>query len=127
MILGLSRLILEKTGLFGNFFLEGGGGSPIPKCICQNTDKKVNIFVKTKNAPEGLKRKINPQIYFWTEASQIGGVGGGGRHLGKSPKKSRIFFLTGSLTVLKRSILLPTSHGILKLSANVSICSWGHI
>ena len=29
-----------KTGLFGNFFLEGGGGSPIPKCICQNTDKK---------------------------------------------------------------------------------------
>ena len=29
-----------KTGLFGNFFLEGGGGSPIPKCLCQNTDKK---------------------------------------------------------------------------------------
>ena len=28
-----------KTGLFGSFSLKGGG-SPIPKCICQNTDKK---------------------------------------------------------------------------------------
>ena len=27
-----------KTGLFGKFSLKGG--SPIPKCICQNTDKK---------------------------------------------------------------------------------------
>ena len=30
----------EKTGIFGKFFPEGGGGSPFPKGICQNTDRE---------------------------------------------------------------------------------------
>ena len=36
------------------------GGSPIPK---SKIDQKVNIFVKTKNAPNGLKCKLNV-IFF---------------------------------------------------------------
>ena len=39
-----------KTRSFGNFFHCEGGGSPIPKSICQNSYQKVKIFVKTKNA-----------------------------------------------------------------------------
>ena len=47
-----------------NFFLsEEGGGSPIPKRKCQNSDQKVNNFVKTKTAPKDLKYKINHTFF----------------------------------------------------------------
>jgi len=56
------RKILEKIGenkKFWEFFSLREGGSPIPKSKCQNSDQKMNIFVKTKNYPKGLKCKIN--------------------------------------------------------------------
>ena len=31
---------IGKNKTIWEFFLEEGGGSPIPKCISQNTDKK---------------------------------------------------------------------------------------
>jgi len=85
-----------KTRSFGNFFHCEGGGSPIPKSICQNSYQKVNIFVRTKNAPNDLKGKINHTFFFLeTGVPKRGGGGiGGGRHLGKIPKKSRFFFLS---------------------------------
>ena len=83
-----------KTRSFGNFFHCEGGGSPIPKSICQNSYQKVNIFVKTKNAPNDLKCKINHTFFFWKQGFPKGGEGV--RHLGKIPKKSR-FFWTASL------------------------------
>ena len=49
-----------KTGSFGGVPIpksknrEFFGGSPIPK---SQIDQKVNIFVRTKNAPKGLKCK----------------------------------------------------------------------
>ena len=55
-----------KTRSFGNFFHCEGGGSPIPKSICQNSYQKVNIFVKTKNAPNDLKCKINHTFFLET-------------------------------------------------------------
>ena len=86
-----------KTRSFGNFFHCEGGGSPIPKSICQNSYQKVNIFVKTKNAPNDLKCKINHTFFFGNRGSQKGERGGGVRHLGKIPKKSRLFFWGASL------------------------------
>ena len=80
----------KKTVCFGNFALEGGG-SPIPKSKCQNSDKILTFFVKTKNDPYGLKCKINPKIFFRLRGSQKGGVEGGVRHLGKIPKKFSFF------------------------------------
>ena len=61
--------------------------------------QKVNTFVKTKNAPYGIKRKINPQFFFWTEASQIGGVGGGSDIWEKLPKNPVFFFWQAPLVV----------------------------
>ena len=42
-----------KTRSFGNFFLWEGGGSPIPKSICQNSYQKVNILMKTQQFLQG--------------------------------------------------------------------------
>ena len=72
-----------------NFFPLGGGGSPIPKSICQNGYQKVNIFMKTKNAPKDLKCKINHTFFLETGVPKRGG-GGGVRHLGKIPQTSRL-------------------------------------
>ena len=69
------------------------GGSPIPK---SKIDQKVKIFVKTKNAPKGLKCKTNQTFVFENTGSQKGGEGGV-RHLGKIPKKSRFFFWVSPL------------------------------
>ena len=66
-----------------------GGGSPIPKSICQNSYQKVNILMKTKNAPKDLKCKINHTFFLETGVPKR--VGGGVRHLGNIPKKSRFF------------------------------------
>ena len=67
---GNSGKTLRKREVLGICFLSGLG-SLIPKSNCEDSDQKVNIFVKTKNGP---KR---------------GGGGGGVRHLGEIPKKSR--------------------------------------
>ena len=48
----------------------------IPKSICQNGYQKVNIFMKTKNAPKDLKCKIN-HTFFWKQGFPKGGEGGG--------------------------------------------------
>ena len=79
------NIAAPKQEVLGIFSFERGGGSPIPKSICQNSDQKVNILMKTKNAPKDLKRKIN-HIFFGNMGSQKGGGGGGVRHLGKIPK-----------------------------------------
>ena len=76
--------------VLGIFFPLGGGGSPIPKSICQNGYQKVNIFMKTKNAPKDLKCKINHTFFFWKQGFPKGGEGGGARHLGKIPQTSRL-------------------------------------
>ena len=65
-----------KTRSFGNFFHCEGGGSPIPKSICQNSYQKVNIFVKTKNAPNDLKCKINHTFFLETGVPKRGEWGG---------------------------------------------------
>ena len=65
-------------------------GGPLFPNVYVRIPKKVNTFVETKNAPEGLKRKINPQIFFGTEASQIGGVGGS--DIWEKLPKNPIFF-----------------------------------
>ena len=80
------RKILEKIGenkKFWEFFSLREGGSPIPKSKCQNSDQKVNIFVKTKNAPEDLKCKINHH-FFWKQGFPKGEWGV--QHLGSIPK-----------------------------------------
>ena len=43
-----------------------------------NITQNVNIFVKTKNAQEALKHKINLKIFFVTWAFPYWGGGGGG-------------------------------------------------
>ena len=48
----------RKQEVLGFFFL------PIPKSICQNSDQKLNILMKTKNAPNDLKCKINHICFF---------------------------------------------------------------
>ena len=46
--------------------------------------------MKTKNAPKDLKCKINDTFFLETGVPKRGG--GGVRHLGKVPKKSRFFW-----------------------------------
>merc|ERR1712105_421200 len=89
LILSLSLSLREKTVCFGNFALEGGGGAPIPKSKCQNSDKILTFFVKTKNDPYGLKCKINPNFFFQLRGSQ---KGGGGPPFGKNSQKIPFFF-----------------------------------
>ena len=60
------------------------------KAPCQNSYQKVNIFVKTKNAPNDLKGKINHTFFLETGVPKRGG---GGPTLGKNSQKSR--FLGG--------------------------------
>ena len=67
----------RKQEVLGIFSFERGGGSPIPKSICQNSCQKVNILMKTKNAPQDLKCKINHTFFFGNRGSQKGGRGGG--------------------------------------------------
>ena len=78
------------------FSFERGGGSPIPKSICQNSCQKVNILMKTKNAPKDLKCKINHFFFFWKQGFPKGGRGGegGGPTLGTNSQKIP-FFLGG--------------------------------
>ena len=76
-----------------------GGGSPIPKSICQNSYQKVNIFVKTKNAPNDLKGKINHTFFLETGVPKRGG--GGGPTLGKNSQIIPFFFV-GSVPKLAR-------------------------
>merc|ERR1719234_191486 len=49
------------------------GGHVFPKLLKCKIDQKVNIFVKTKNAPKGLKCKINQTFFFENTGSQKGG------------------------------------------------------
>ena len=91
---GKFRKKSAKTRSFGNCFHCEGGGSPIPKSICQNSYQKVNIFVKTKHAPNDLKCKIN-LFFFGNRGSQKGGGGGGGGESDtweKFPKNPFFFF-----------------------------------
>ena len=69
-----------------------GGGSPIPKSICQNSYQKVNILMKTKNAPKDLKCKINHTFFFGNRGFQKGGRWGRGPTLGKNSQKITFFF-----------------------------------
>ena len=88
------RTIREQIGenkKFWEFFsLRGGGGSPIPKSICQNSDQKVNIFVKTKNDPKGLKCKINH--IFVVVGKQGFPKGGGGSDIWEKFPKNPVFW-----------------------------------
>ena len=71
---------------FWEFFpLRGGGGSPIPKSICQNSYQKVNILMKTKNAPKDLKCKINHTFFFWKQGVPKGGGAGIWEKFTKNP------------------------------------------
>ena len=98
LILSLSSSLREKNGLFWEFCPWGGGGSPIPKSKCQNSDKILTFFVKTKNDPYGLKCKINPKIFLQLRGSQKGG-GAGGPPFGKNSQKIPFFF--GSHTLMQ--------------------------
>jgi len=71
-----------------------GPGSPIPKSICQNSYQKVNILMKTKNAPKDLKCKINHTFFFGNRGSQKGG--GGDLTFGRNSQKIP-FFLGGGV------------------------------
>ena len=68
------RKKIGKNEIIWEFFLEGGGVS-YSQMYMSEYWQKVNIFVETKNAPWGLKRKINHKNFFWTRGSQKGGVG----------------------------------------------------
>ena len=68
------------------------GGHLFPKLLKSKIDQKVNIFVKTKNAPKGLKCKINQTFFFENTGSQKGGRGGGPT-LGKNSQKIPFFFV----------------------------------
>ena len=89
VILRCQNMFYNSGEVLGIFFPLGGGGSPIPKSICQNGYQKVNILMKTKNAPKDLKCKINHTFFFGNRGSPKGG-GGGVRHLGKIPQTSRL-------------------------------------
>ena len=77
-----SEKIRQKQEVLGFF---------IPKSICQNSYEKVNILMKTKNAPNDLKCKINHTFFLETGVPKRGGGGGGGAppwekfHLGWRP------------------------------------------
>ena len=73
--------------------MRGGRGSPIPKSICQNSCQKVNILMKTKNAPKGLKCKINHTFFLETGVPKRGE--GGGPTFGKSSQKIPFLFFGG--------------------------------
>ena len=75
---------------FGEFFSSRGGGALIPKSKCQNSDQKVNIFVKTKNAPKGLEYKLNHTFFLETGVSKRGG--GGGSDIWEKFPKNPVFF-----------------------------------
>ena len=96
-------------GIF-SFERGGWGWSPIPKSICQNSYQKVNIFVKTKNAPNDLKCKIN-HIFFWKQGFPKGGEGGGPT-LGKNSQKI-LFFFVGSVPNLP-CLIFDDSSGVTK-------------
>ena len=49
-------------------------------------NQKVNILLKTKNAPKDLKRKINHTFFFGNRGSQKGGGGRVGLTFGKNSK-----------------------------------------
>ena len=86
VILRCQNMFYNSGEVLGIFFPLGGGGSPIPKSICQNGYQKVNIFMKTKNAPKDLKCKINHTFFFWKQGFPKGGEGGGSDIWEKFPK-----------------------------------------
>ena len=76
--------------------------------------------MKTKYAPKDLKCKINDTFFFWKQGFPKGGEGGGVRHWGNIPKKSRFFFWVASLThlyfrILKRKFDCLIAVGVKKL------------
>ena len=54
--------------------------------------QKVKIFVKTKNAPWGLKRKINHKFFFGRGVPKRGGWGGGGPDIWEKFPNNSVFF-----------------------------------
>ena len=64
--------------------LRGGGVPMFPHCPVINITQNVNIFVKTKNAQEALKHKINLKFFCDMGVPILGG-GGGSDHVGKIP------------------------------------------
>ena len=97
-------VVTGKNVSFGNFCPRGGGGSPIPKSICQNSDKISTFLVKTKNVPYGLKCKIF--FFFQLRGFQKGGEGGV-RHLVKIPKKIPFFFGVHNLWIQYSGSVVP--------------------
>ena len=91
---GLQKKIRNYLGIFPNI---GGGGLLIPKTfviltIALKTPlKHLKITQKFPTLPKKIGKK-------WSKFPK-GGGGGGVRHLGKIPKKFRIFFLRGSLNL----------------------------
>ena len=68
-----------------------GGGSPISKSKCQNSDKILTFLVTTKNDPYGLKCKINPKNFFSSKGFPKGAGGGVGPPFGKNSQKIPFF------------------------------------
>ena len=64
------------------------GGSPIPK---SKIDQKMNIFVKTKNAPKGIECKINHSLFLETRVPIRDRKGG--TTFGKNSQKIPFFVL----------------------------------
>ena len=75
---------------------KGGWGSPIHKSKFQNSDRKINFFVKTKNAPLDLHCQIDHNLFSEQGVRKCVGAGGvavvvvvvRNLGLGKDPKKS---------------------------------------
>ena len=86
--MGLDRLILEKNPQKRYYFW-----SPIPKCICQNTEKSEH-FCKNQKCSFGPKTQNEPLNFSWTEASQIGRLGGSDTWE-KLPNNPVFFFFDG--------------------------------
>ena len=61
-IWGCHRQLDDRDHLVGQLTR----GSPIPKSICQNSYQKVNILMKTKDAPKDLKCRIIHTFFFLT-------------------------------------------------------------
>ena len=79
---------------YGRLLHTAEGGFPYSHItLSQN----VNIFVKTKNAQEALKHKINLKIFFVTWAFPYWGGGGGSDNVGKIPTFYRFLFWRASL------------------------------
>ena len=119
--------ILKKIGenkKFWEFFPLRGGGSPIPKSICQNSYQKVNILMKTKNAPKDLKCKINDTFFFETGVPKRGEGGGGARNWGKFPKNPVFFCLERPLCRVPKSTTEDPHFVVARSDDYHLLCIW---